>query len=261
MGWWDRFKKKLDNRSLEQLLAASQHGHVEAAKRVLAGAVDINGRHRISGRTALMECAANGHIEVAEILLSKGANVNARSRSGGRTALMKASEKGHADMAKILLSHLAEIDNQDNFGKTALILATRRAHTALVELLLKHGADPDLRDNTGKSALEFAKEAGRDDLVKLLADRGAGSRTYRAEQQSSLAASELDQYYAVLQCNKTDSTDHIKRQYRRLVKDFHPDAIQGKGLHNDFVRFASQRFQDIEEAYGKIMKHRRLNVS
>ena len=173
-GLWRRFKKKSHERSLEQLLAASQRGRVEAVKRVLERGIDINARHRTSGRTALMECAAHGHVEVAEVLLSKGANVNAKSRSGGRTALMRASDNGHVEMAKFLLSHLAEIDEQDSFGKTALILATRAGHTDLVELLIKHGVDLDVRDNKGKSALEFAAEAGRNDLVRLLTDRGAG---------------------------------------------------------------------------------------
>lgn len=246
---------------MEHLVAASQHGRIGAVKRVLNDGVNINALHRVSGRTALMECAKNGHVEVAKILISNGANVDAKSSIGGRTALMNACENGRLEMVELLLNNLAEINHQDRFGKTALMLAAKAGHRDLVELLIQDGANLEVRDCWLKSALESAAGAGHHDVVKLLANHGAGSQRWREQPVSAVDAWELDAYYAVLQCEKSASTDDIKRKYRRIVKEFHPDAIKGKGLHEDFVRFANKRFQDIEEAYRKIMRFRGLQGS
>jgi DnaJ like chaperone protein len=41
---------------------------------------------------------------------------------------------------------------------------------------------------------------------------------------------EHNRYYAVLECDKNDSDEKIKKQYRKLVSDYHPDKIASKGL-------------------------------
>ena len=65
-------------------------------------------------------------------------------------------------------------------------------------------------------------------------------------------ADDFSKYYAVLGCSESDSDETIKERYRRLVKEYHPDVIAGKGLPQDFVDFATRRFQEIQEAYSKI---------
>jgi DnaJ-domain-containing protein 1 len=69
----------------------------------------------------------------------------------------------------------------------------------------------------------------------------------------------IDKYYAVLGCTRNDSDEQIKRQYRKLAKQYHPDTIQSKGLAEDFVKFANQRIQDIQHAYETVMEHRRMH--
>ena len=41
-----------------------------------------------------------------------------------------------------------------------------------------------------------------------------------------------------------------------MVKEFHPDTIMAKGLPEEFIQFATQRFQEIQEAYESIRKER-----
>jgi DnaJ like chaperone protein len=67
-----------------------------------------------------------------------------------------------------------------------------------------------------------------------------------------------DKYYAILGCDPNDSDEHIKHQYRKLVRDFHPDAIASKGLPEEFITFASDKFREIQGAYEIIKKERRL---
>jgi len=48
----------------------------------------------------------------------------------------------------------------------------------------------------------------------------------------------------------------IKKAYRRLSIDYHPDSIASKGLPEEFTLFASEKFRSIQEAYEAIKKER-----
>jgi DnaJ like chaperone protein len=67
---------------------------------------------------------------------------------------------------------------------------------------------------------------------------------------------EHDRYYAILGCNKNDPDEAIKKQYRKLVSDYHPDKIASKGLPEEFTKFANDKFREIQEAYEVIKKER-----
>ncbi|MCP4716380.1 MAG: DnaJ domain-containing protein [Deltaproteobacteria bacterium] len=69
---------------------------------------------------------------------------------------------------------------------------------------------------------------------------------------------ETDKYYKALNCTTLSSNDEIKTNYRKLVKDFHPDTIIAKGLPEEFTNFASTRFREIQEAYEHLKKERGL---
>ena len=67
-----------------------------------------------------------------------------------------------------------------------------------------------------------------------------------------------NKFYAVLKCDETASDEEIKKQYRKLATEYHPDKIEGKGLPEEFIKFASDKFKEIQEAYDKIKKERNL---
>jgi len=58
--------------------------------------------------------------------------------------------------------------------------------------------------------------------------------------------------YEILGVDKHANLDEIKKAYRKLVKKFHPDNIQSKGLDEEFMHFANQRMQEINTAYETI---------
>jgi DnaJ like chaperone protein len=65
-----------------------------------------------------------------------------------------------------------------------------------------------------------------------------------------------DKYLAVLGCDKNDSDEFIKKQYRKLVSEYHPDKIASKGLPEEFNKFAAEKFREIQEAYEIVKKDR-----
>lgn len=51
----------------------------------------------------------------------------------------------------------------------------------------------------------------------------------------------------------------LKRRYRELVKEHHPDIIQGKGMDKNFIEAATKKLQEINEAY-EILRDRSSKV-
>jgi len=72
----------------------------------------------------------------------------------------------------------------------------------------------------------------------------------------SVYFTDVDRYYKLLNCSLDSSNEEIKKSYKKLVRDFHPDTIVSKGLPEEFSEFASSRFREIQEAYEKVRKER-----
>ncbi len=99
---------------------------------------------------------------------------------------------------------------------------------------------------------------GEDELLSLTARLfGIDRKGYQQVKGQYTKAS--GQYYAVLGCEANASDDEIKKQHRKLVRDFHPDTIVSKGLPEEFTKFASEKFREIQEAYEHIKKERGMN--
>jgi DnaJ like chaperone protein len=68
----------------------------------------------------------------------------------------------------------------------------------------------------------------------------------------------VDRSYRILGVSPDAADEDVKRRYRTLVKEFHPDRIASKGLPDEFTEFAEEKFRAIQEAYEAIKKERRL---
>ena len=62
--------------------------------------------------------------------------------------------------------------------------------------------------------------------------------------------------YVVLGVAYDASDDEIKRTYRRLVKENHPDSLIGRGVPPEFVKLANDKLAAINAAYEKIRMER-----
>lgn len=78
----------------------------------------------------------------------------------------------------------------------------------------------------------------------------------RYQQMKARYVQQTTSAYAVLGCSAQDSDDTIKRSYRKLVNEYHPDKIASKGLPAEFQQIATEKFREIQEAYEAIRKER-----
>ena len=76
--------------------------------------------------------------------------------------------------------------------------------------------------------------------------------TYRQRQESASAATLEEQYYAVLGLEKGAGFDEIKKAYRKLSMQYHPDKVGHLG--DEFKGVAEEKMKEINVAYGYFEK-------
>lgn len=64
--------------------------------------------------------------------------------------------------------------------------------------------------------------------------------------------------YGVLGVSRTASDDEVKRIYRKLIREHHPDALIAKGLPKEFIEVANQKMAAINAAYDQVGRERGL---
>jgi DnaJ like chaperone protein len=79
--------------------------------------------------------------------------------------------------------------------------------------------------------------------------RGASGR--RASDGSSRAG-ELDRAYKILDVSLSASDIEVKKAYRRLLNQHHPDKLVAKGLPEEMMKLASEKTHEIRKAYERI---------
>ena len=103
--------------------------------------------------------------------------------------------------------------------------------------LIKHMAD-----SLGFSAHEI------EHLIKL-----ATGATHQHQRQGM----SLDEAYAMLDIDKTASDADVKKAYRRLMSQHHPDKLVAKGLPEEMIQDATAKTQQIRKAYEQVQASRK----
>jgi len=71
-------------------------------------------------------------------------------------------------------------------------------------------------------------------------------------------ATALDDAYKALGVSKDSSDAEIKRAYRKLMSQYHPDKLIGQGLPEDMIAMATEQAKEIQLAHDLIKKHRNI---
>ncbi len=67
---------------------------------------------------------------------------------------------------------------------------------------------------------------------------------------------DINKLYEVLGCSSSASDEEVKRVYRKLLTDLHPDKLHAKNLSPEIMAFANRRSKEITYAYQMIQKYR-----
>lgn len=74
-------------------------------------------------------------------------------------------------------------------------------------------------------------------------------------QASKQAGLDLNRAYEILGVNKDADFATIKKEYRKLVRQNHPDILMGQGKSGSIIDDATRKLQEINEAYELIKKN------
>ena len=80
----------------------------------------------------------------------------------------------------------------------------------------------------------------------------AGQRQSRPNQKNM----SQDQAYQILGASRSDSDTEIKKKYRKLISQNHPDKLMAKGLPPTMLKLATEKTQQIQMAYDQICSAR-----
>ncbi len=199
---------------------------------------------QVMGRLA----KADGQISQAEIRLAEQVITQLGLGAAQRAEAIRLFNEGKADQCD-LSARLREL-GQVCRGRPGLLqtfleiqlhaaYADGQLHAAEERLLLQICA------NLGVSQQHFRR------LERMVqAGRGFHQQSQRAAEPSSAEA------YALLGVSPQASVAEIKRAYRRLLSQHHPDKLVSKGLPEDMMQVAARKTHEIKQAYEVIRRER-----
>lgn len=71
------------------------------------------------------------------------------------------------------------------------------------------------------------------------------------------SATALDDAYKAIGVSKESSDQEVKRAYRKLMSQYHPDKLIGQGVPEDMIAVATEKAQEVQVAYDLIVKSRK----
>jgi len=136
----------------------------------------------------------------------------------------------------------------------------------MIYLLRVAAADGELNPKETELLRRIAQKVGYSEqqLAQLMAmlqgqDQFAGGHYQHQHGGSASNYRSIDAVaaaYQALGVSKEDSDSDIKKAYRKLVREYHPDKLMGQGLPEAMIKEATERSQEIQTAYDTIKKSR-----
>jgi DnaJ like chaperone protein len=122
---------------------------------------------------------------------------------------------------------------------------------AVEDRLLRH-----VCQRIGFSELEYQRLRRMIEAERHFA--GAGGGRQRAGGAPPPRGPSLADAYAILGVERSASDAEIKKAYRRLISQHHPDKLVSKGLPEEMMKLAAQKTHEIKQAYERIKSERKF---
>ena len=95
-------------------------------------------------------------------------------------------------------------------------------------------------------------------LLRMVRAQGSFSGySHQQHKGDHSSPGELANAYAALGATENASDAELKKTYRKLISEYHPDKLIGQGVPADMIKAATERSQEVQVAYELIKKTRK----
>ncbi|NRA61224.1 MAG: co-chaperone DjlA [Psychrobium sp.] len=123
-------------------------------------------------------------------------------------------------------------------------------------------ADGELHPKEKEILFVVAKSLGFsvNDIKRLLQQLEAQMHYHQQQGRSGhqTTGPNLKDSYDILGVTDNDDDKSVKKAWRKLMSQHHPDKLVAKGLPKEMLKIANQKAQDIQAAYEIVKQHRKM---
>ena len=119
-----------------------------------------------------------------------------------------------------------------------------------------HGAGAGAEAGAGHGFLAAAGRLGGAEMARAEWYREGQVPLHTLRADVDYGFVEAETTYGVLGVSKNASDAEVKRAYRRLLSQHHPDKLVSKGLPEEMMKVAAQKTHEIRQAYEQIREAR-----
>jgi len=193
---------------------------------------------------------ADGTVSRSEIKMAENImdqmSLNASQRKAA-IELFNQGKQANFPLDEILRQFKTECHRRTNLLQMFLeiLIATAYADNHLDNA--EHSALQDIAQKIGFSTSQL------DQLINMV----SAQQQYSHQTAATSPQSSLKQAYAVLGVDSEISDASLKKTYRRLMSQHHPDKLVAKGLPEEMIKLANQKTAEIKSAYEQIKNSRK----